>query len=230
MSSETPVLYRGRTVSKGSRSWLVTLPKPLTVRDTPCTPPRSRCHRRPGPRLAEPSYAGWLTVWNQSAKLNPGCPSLRLLHSSVFINIERRVHVPEREREREKERERVIDEESDTAHRCLCVPDREGETFIHPLREYECHITGRVSVTRRALTRSVFQIWNTAMESFPVEFKYVGRRNNKSHHNTKSPYLTQTWWCNKYVGSYTNALTHSALGTSPNTTSVLAIYTNPPTT
>lgn len=204
----------------------MTLPKPLTVRDTPCTPPRSRWHRRPGPRLAEPSYAGWLTVWNQSAKLNPGCPSLRLLHSSVFINIERRVHVPERE----NERERVIDEESYTAHRCLCVLDGEGESFIHPLREYECHITGRVSVTRRALTRSVFQIWNTAMEIFPLEFKYVGRRNNKSHRNTNSPYLTQNWRCNKDIWSYTNALTHSALDTSLNTTLSPAIYTNPPTT
>ena len=38
------------------------------------------------------------------------------------------MHVPEREIEREREGG-VIDEESDTAHRCLCVLDREGREF-----------------------------------------------------------------------------------------------------
>lgn len=50
------------------------------------------------------------------------------------------------------QRERVIDEDSDTAHRCLCVLDRDRKSFIHPVREQGCHITGHAVVTLRTLT------------------------------------------------------------------------------
>jgi hypothetical protein len=138
--------------------------KTMTVKDTPEAqrppePPPTPATAALGPRLAEPSYAGWLTVWNQSAKLNPGCPSLRLLHSSVFINIGRRVRAPEREREW------VNDWRGEWhwARTSLCAGKRQRILFIQ-WGSSECHNTQHVDVTLRALTRSVFQIWNTGME------------------------------------------------------------------
>jgi hypothetical protein len=139
--------------------------KTMTVKGTPEAqrppePPPTPAATALGPRLAEPSYAGWLTVWNQSAKLNPGCPSLRLLHSSVFINIGRRVRAPERERERVSEwlTRRV------TLGTDVSVCRKETENLFIQWESSECHNTQHVDVTLRALTRSVYQIWNTGME------------------------------------------------------------------